>query len=366
MMRNRGSEAAALAFVHDGVEAYVDVNPGAVYYLPYKVNYGEKVSEVYTSLAVTFPTSGRTVTYDVNQKVTEQTLMIFEFTDAISSVGESIITMHTENGVTLEYNYLGNVTTINMDPNGSYDLPEPITNGNTLNSVYSDIEATQDERVVYMANLMTVINDDTTLDIVPETYWKVTLDMNGNSVTDATTGDPITFSSTMWVRSGVGLGDAIGTAVYVQRNTYVPDTPAHADAGQIGIYNGCTYDNGAARYPFPEAPTEDVDLVCHTTYEYMTDFSCDCYDASVGYPGWAGITDKSGEYVQYRWSDIVTALQEVYPNRELVAVWTDDQKTTQVSFSETTVDYTEGLWSEPVVPAALSNVNLYLETREIE
>jgi hypothetical protein len=169
MTRNRGSEAATVTYVHEGTEGQVTVTPGGVYYLPYQVNYGKKVSEVYDSLTAYFPTSEKTVTYDVEQTVRDS-LVIFEFTNAESPLNTSIVTMHNASSYefVLEYELNGATTTIDMDPNGSYDLPEPITNGGTLGDVYSAIYATIDGTQVYTADLTTVVNDDVAIDVVPD------------------------------------------------------------------------------------------------------------------------------------------------------------------------------------------------------
>lgn len=169
MTRNRGSEAATVTYVHEGTEGQVTVTPGGVYYLPYQVNYGKKVSEVYDSLTAYFPTSEKIVSYDVEQTVRDS-LVIFEFTNAESPLNTSIVTMHNASSYefVLGYELNGATTTINMDPKGSYDLPEPITNGGTLGDVYTAVYATIDGTQVYTADLSTVVNDDIAIDIVPD------------------------------------------------------------------------------------------------------------------------------------------------------------------------------------------------------
>ena len=223
MARNRGSETATVSWVHDGVAGQQNVEPGKVYYLPYKLTPGKKVSEVYESVQASFPTSGKTVTFDVNQTASSL-ITVFEFTDAETTMDEALVTVVNllTTGVTLSYEGGGAIDSIDMDPEGAYDLPTPVTKGDTLGSVYNFVNALIDGNVVFEADLSQVINNDTSIFITVEPTETVTVDF------EAYIGTPAPSSQTL------NVGDLVTE----------PTAPAIAQADIPQGYTGDGSSNG--------------------------------------------------------------------------------------------------------------------------
>lgn len=251
---------------------------------------------------------------------------------------------------------------------GIVDLPALVNQGEALSTVYSLIIGTWNGETRFMADLSTQESGtNLVIDMVEQTvYHYISLDMKGSTIVNNETGIAPDLGFPKFIPDGEFVNDPIVPYAYGELKddyTYTPLPGAHAADGQFAFHNGCTVNDGAELYT-PGVPTTDLYLADHVTYGYWSFLHCDCYEESVGYPGGSGVTNQAGETAQYQWDVIEAALHEKYPNRELVAVWTDDQKTTQVQFSTQTVDFVEGNWSEPVVPENISGNVLYLETQE--
>lgn len=367
LVRNLGNDNVTITFEHDGETYEESLGPAKVSILPYKMKQWKPVSDVYTSLTGQYE-GGNVITYNVNQPVTG--VMTFDTTNSHGEYGvDAIVTISNYSNKTLtptlHYVIGGVEETIAIDPQGSFDLPTPVNINNTMDTVYDAVYATSGDDIIFAVDVAgTVVTGDLTIPITPSLYYEVTLDLAGATVTNNATSEEVHFVSPRFLPADSQvLLDPIADLVYNHSDefTYNPVAGDHAADGQYAFHNGCSYDNGAALYPFPQPPTENVDLVDHTTYGYYQGFITDFVGENVGC---GGVSDQSGEYIQFQWGVIESALKQVEPDRDLVAVYTDNTYTTQVQFSQQTVDYVEGLWSEPLVPTALSGTYLAIETSQ--
>lgn len=375
IVRNKGLTTATITWVYDGTTYTDTIERGQVLYMSQEVPVGKKVSTVYESITASYE-GGHTVTFNVDKTAT--ILTMFECTDLIVGPDEVAVTVYSNLPQEVEVSIASvdstYTETITLQQYGEINLKLPVDVGAALNTVYSSITASWDGDIHFVADLTETAPEDPgfdcTIPITEQgTFYTVTLDMNGATLTENATGDEVDLGFPKIVASTEELVDPVGKILYgpsASDYTFTADPGDHAADGQYGYHNGFTYNSGTELYDFPNPPTSDVALVEHTTYGYWTGFSCDCYDASIGYPGCSSISNKAGATTQYKWDDIVNALHEKYPTRELVKVWLDGTKTTEVQFSTQTVDFVEAVWSEPVVPSTLSNEYLYLETQEIE
>ena len=348
------------------------VAPGTIYELEKEIPIGSTIDTVYSFISRKYDDT-EAVVVDVTQELNAD--LVINQTDVVPEEGKYIVSVRNN---LIDVGDQALVYTINgqdmqgllIGYQGIVDLPALVNQGEALSSVYSLIIGTWNGETRFMADLSTTESGtNLVIDMVEQTvYHHIALDMNGSTIVNNQTGTAPDLGFPKFIPDGEFVGDPIEPYVYGSLKddyTYTPLAGAHAADKQYAFHNGCTVNNGTELYT-AGVPTTDLDLADHVTYGYWNVFDCDCYDVSVGYPGCSGVTNQAGETAQYKWNDLVNALHDKYPNRELVAMWTSNQKTTQVQFSTQTVDFVSDNWSEPVVPDNLSGTLLFLETREIE
>lgn len=293
MVENRGNETATISYTTaGGAGSTTEIGPAKVVTLPYQVEVGKAVSNTYSAISVYFPDIARTVTYDTSTVVTEEIVVlssvVFSVTDADYNEGEGIVTLHNPNpdtGYTILWSTIGgSEENVEIDPQGSFDLPTAITIGNTIGSVYDYAKVQQDGVDVFEVDMSTTLAAEAmTILIVPATpTYTVTFEayagvpqpeQQGIPEGEYVTEPPAPSIPQESMPQGY-LGDGASNGWWVGSTPWIfATTPVTADVTLSTYYDvfrtitvldepaGAQMDTAYARYSFSQTPLTGNDFV---------------------------------------------------------------------------------------------------------